>query len=89
MALVKVVLTVVLFLLLNYTKTYWYFLISWFVNYVIIASISWWLARKITRDILCKEVFPRVDPTGKAVLITGLTFQISLQMIVIYLKNFF
>ncbi|XP_037039810.1 retinol dehydrogenase 7-like [Bradysia coprophila] len=71
MALVKVVLTVVLFYCLIATQRYWYFLISWFVNVAVIASISWWIARRITRDFLCKTIFPRVDPTGKAVLITG------------------
>lgn len=71
MALVKVILTVVLFYYLNATQKYWYFLISWFVNWAIIASISWWIARKITRDFVCTKILSRVEPTGKAVLITG------------------
>lgn len=71
MALVKVVLTVILFYVLYTAQKYWYFLISWFVNWAVIASISWWIARKITRDFVCKSILPRVEPTGKAVLITG------------------
>jgi len=71
MAVIKILLAVIIFYILNSTRNYWYFLISWFVNLVIIASISWWLSRKITRDFLCKKLLPRVNPTGKAVLITG------------------
>lgn len=71
MAVVKVVLTVILFYCLKATQSYWYFLIAWLVNLAVIASISWWIARRITRDFLCKTILPRVDPTGKAVLITG------------------
>lgn len=71
MALVKVALTAFLFFYLYTTRGYWYYLISWFVNATVIASISWWLARKITRDFLCKTIIPRVNSSGKAVLITG------------------
>lgn len=71
MAVVKVVLTVILFYCLCITQRYWYFLISWFVNWAVLASISWWIARKITRDFICKTILPRVQPPGKAVLITG------------------
>ncbi|XP_037031979.1 D-beta-hydroxybutyrate dehydrogenase, mitochondrial-like [Bradysia coprophila] len=71
MAWVKVVVSLILFYYLTVSQRYWYFLISWLVNLIVIASISWWIARKITRDFLCKSVLPRVNPTGKAVLITG------------------
>ncbi len=74
MAMVKVVLSLILFYYLTVNQRYWYFLISWLVNVVVIASISWWIARKITRDFICKTILPRVNPTGKAVLITGIRF---------------
>jgi len=71
MAVIKILLTAVTFYILNSTQHYWYFYISWFINWVVIVSIAWWLSRLITRDFLCKWVIPRIDPTGKAVLITG------------------
>jgi len=69
--LVKVIVTGILFIYLNRTQDNWYFLISWFVNWVVVVSISWWIARMITRDVICKIILPRINPTGKAVLITG------------------
>lgn len=71
MAFVKSLVSVILFYILTSTQSYWFPSISWLVNWVVIGSISWFLSRRITRDFICKKVLPRVNPEGKAVLITG------------------
>ena len=68
---VKLLVTLLLLYLLNANKDYWYPLVSWLVDFVVIFSIAWFLARRITRDFLCKKIIPRINSNGKAVLITG------------------
>lgn len=71
MAVVKLLTSTFLFYILNSLRDYWYPLIQWAVNWVVIASISWYIGRRITRYIICQKVLPRVEPSDKGVLITG------------------
>ena len=71
MAAIKLLTTAVIFYILNASRDYWYPLIQWAVNLTVIASISWFIARRVTRYVICRKLLPTVDPSDKAILITG------------------
>ena len=71
MAVVKLLTSTLLFYILNSLRDYWYPLIQWAVNWIVIASISWYIGRRITRYFICQKILPRVEPSDKAVLISG------------------
>ena len=71
MAGIKITVALLLIYFLNGYHEYWYHFISWIVYWVTISCVAWYFSRRITRDFLCDKIIPRVDPHGKAVLITG------------------
>lgn len=70
MALIRLSVTLIIFALLSQIAFLLLPILSIITNWILLLTISWLIAAFVTKKFILPQI-PKVDPTGKAILITG------------------
>ena len=66
----RIIVALLLFSLLFYSRSLWFPLISPFIAFIVTVSIAWRASCSLCKRVILQKL-PNISPDGKAVLVTG------------------